>query len=186
MCSTKWSQSLPNAATMKCTRCSISPLMKCTLRDRRSSLDTISGHRANFASFSAVASPLPQGFLKGESQSMRFSMDRAGNAVVTAGAGCKTLRRMDEKAIRLAAMVTVQRTIQDRFPAGRQRTAWLRWFSLAASMTERESVHGRLHTRSAAGISASDLGARRPSRFGRSTKVLGACDKGIVVPEMAD
>jgi hypothetical protein len=30
-------------ATTKCTRCSVSPLMKCTLRDRRSSLETISG-----------------------------------------------------------------------------------------------------------------------------------------------
>jgi hypothetical protein len=31
--------------------------MKCTLRDRRSSLETISGHRADFASYSAAASP---------------------------------------------------------------------------------------------------------------------------------
>ena len=57
MCRVKSSRSFPNSATMKCTRCSMSPLMKCTLRDRRSSLETISGHRADFACLSAVASP---------------------------------------------------------------------------------------------------------------------------------
>ena len=57
MCSVKSSQSLPSAATTKCTLCSMSPVMKCTLRDKRSSLETISGHRPDLASFSAVASP---------------------------------------------------------------------------------------------------------------------------------
>ena len=32
--------------------------MKCTLRDRRSSLETISGYRADRASFSAAANPV--------------------------------------------------------------------------------------------------------------------------------
>ena len=53
----KSSRSCPSSATMKCTRCSMSPVMKCTLRDRRSIFETISGHRADFASFSAAASP---------------------------------------------------------------------------------------------------------------------------------
>src|SRR4029077_4335789 len=39
------------------TLCSMSPVMKCTLRDRRSSLETISGQWADFASFSALARP---------------------------------------------------------------------------------------------------------------------------------
>jgi hypothetical protein len=43
------------ATTMKCTLCSISPVMKCTLRERRSSLETISGRRADLACSSAAA-----------------------------------------------------------------------------------------------------------------------------------
>jgi hypothetical protein len=87
---------------------------------------------------------LAGGFVEGGCAISAFPNDRAANAVVTASADCTTLRSMDEEAIRLAAMVTVLRTIENRFPAGRKRTAWLRWFSQAASMTERESAHGRL------------------------------------------
>ena len=52
-----FAQSRPSAATTKCTLCSMSPVMKCTLRDKRSSLETISGHRPARASFNAAASP---------------------------------------------------------------------------------------------------------------------------------
>jgi len=57
MCSVKSSQSFPRAATIKCTRCSISPVMKWTLRDSRSSLETIIGHRTDLASLRAATSP---------------------------------------------------------------------------------------------------------------------------------
>src|SRR5882757_11498021 len=39
MCIVKSSQSRPRAATMKCTLCSMRPVMKCTLRDKRSTRD---------------------------------------------------------------------------------------------------------------------------------------------------
>jgi hypothetical protein len=34
---------------------------------------------------------------------------------------------MDEKAIRRAALITLHRAICKRFPAGRERNAWLAW-----------------------------------------------------------
>jgi hypothetical protein len=34
---------------------------------------------------------------------------------------------MDKRAIRRAALITLRRAILERFPPGRERTAWLRW-----------------------------------------------------------
>jgi len=34
---------------------------------------------------------------------------------------------MDEKSIRRAALITLRRAILKRLPAGRERSAWLRW-----------------------------------------------------------
>jgi hypothetical protein len=42
---------------------------------------------------------------------------------------------MDERALIRAAQITLRRAILERFPAGRQRTAWLRW--LRARQAER-------------------------------------------------
>jgi len=34
---------------------------------------------------------------------------------------------MDSKAIKRAALMTLRRAMLERFPPGRERTAWLRW-----------------------------------------------------------
>ena len=48
---------------------------------------------------------------------------------MTPVSSCPTLARMDEKAIRRAALVTLQRAILERFPPGPERRAWLRWLA---------------------------------------------------------
>jgi hypothetical protein len=70
-------------------------------------------------------------------------------------------------------MVTVQRTIQDRFPAGRQRTAWLRWFSQAASYDRARVGSGRLCPRTGVvGTAARTAEARDALQEQRSTPTL--------------
>ena len=55
-CSMKGFASAPRSATMNETLCAISPLMKCTSRERRSNLATITGHLRRRASARAAAS----------------------------------------------------------------------------------------------------------------------------------
>jgi hypothetical protein len=46
---------------------------------------------------------------------------------VTVGGGLYDDGTVDEKAIRRAALITLRRAICERFPAGRERRAWLTW-----------------------------------------------------------
>jgi hypothetical protein len=55
-CSMNGSVSAPSSDTMNGTLCAISPEMKCTSRDSRSSLDTMTGPPAFFAALIAAAS----------------------------------------------------------------------------------------------------------------------------------
>jgi hypothetical protein len=46
---------------------------------------------------------------------------------------------MYEKAIRRTALVTLRRVIRERFPAGPERRAWLRWAVRAANSQRQAS-----------------------------------------------
>jgi hypothetical protein len=55
------------------------------------------------------------------------------NSIVTPARVCTTLAAMDKRAIRRAALVTLRRAICERFAAGAERRAWLRWASRLAA-----------------------------------------------------
>jgi hypothetical protein len=60
---------------------------------------------------------------------------------LTAVASCTTLaHRMDQEAIRRAALITLRRAICERFPPGRERRAWLAW---AQRLQTTQPVHKR-------------------------------------------
>jgi hypothetical protein len=74
-------------------------------------------------------------FWNGQTACSAFLRNRARNSVVTPAASPTTLPARNEKAIRRAALVTVRRTILERFPPGRERRALPRWADRVAGMT---------------------------------------------------